>query len=103
MPKPAPRYALSLARLSAVALLGFACSGGDGDEAAADAGAPSGGGGGAGGAGEVTGGAGGGGASTGGVADTPDASAPEMPGWQALDLGAIGRVRDIVALHEGRR
>ncbi len=100
MPKPAPRYTLSLARLSAVALLGFACSGGDGDEAAADAGAPSGGEGG-GGSGEGGASETGGGASTGGVADTPDASAPEMPGWQALDLGAIGRVRDIVALHEG--
>jgi hypothetical protein len=103
VPKPAPRYTLSLARLSAVALLGFACSGGDGEEAAADAGAPSGGEGGAGGTRSGEGGAGetGGGAGVGGIANTPDASGPEMPGWQALDLGSAGRVRDIVALHEG--
>lgn len=71
-----------------------------GDETAADAGAPSGGEGG-GGSGEGGASETGGGAGTGGFPDTPDASAPEMPHWQALDLGPVGRVRDIVARHEG--
>lgn len=33
--------------------------------------------------------------------ETPDVGAPEVAGWQVLELSGLGRIRDVVAVHTG--